>query len=277
MPSIYNYLNYREYLKDYFLEQKQFRNSLTHRAVLSKMGVTSTGFLANVLSGRKNLNKEMSRKLGKIINLATAERRYLNHMVMYTQAKSIEEKKLLLDELLTMRKNELSYMSEDQLSIFSRWYYVYIRDLLCFFDFKDDYNALAAKLDPAIKPEEAETAVRELERLGFITKDGKGCYRACEPVVSTGDEVHSVQLANFQLTTMDMAKRSLEKHPRERRDISFVSLTLSEKSFAAAKSEVQSFRKKLLFLANDEEKPDRICQCNIQLFPVTQEPGGIDE
>jgi uncharacterized protein (TIGR02147 family) len=277
MPSIYKYLNYREYLYDYFVEQKQFQKQLTHRAVLNKMGITSTGFLSNVITGKKNLNGEMSKNLGKIINLAGRERRYLNTMVAYTQAKAIEEKKKHLDRLLAVRKTGLAHMSEDQVSIFSRWYYVYIRDMLCFIDFKDDYRSLAAGLDPPIKPEEAESAIRDLERLGFIAKDNNGCYRPRDNLITTGDEVHSVQLASFQLTTMDMAKRSLEKHPAEKRDISFVSLTLSKESFAQVKSEVQSFRKRLLLMAKDEQKPDRVYQCNIQLFPVTEQPGGGHE
>jgi uncharacterized protein (TIGR02147 family) len=277
MPSIYKYLNYREYLHDYFIEQKQFQKQLTHRAVLKKMGITSTGFLSNVIAGKKNLSEEISKKLGKVINLATRERRYLNIMVAYVQAKSIEEKKKQLDRLLAMRKTGLAHMSEDQFSIFSQWYYVYIRDLLCFMDVTDDYKSLAARLDPPIKPEEAEAAVRDLERLGFITKDNKGCYRPIDHLVTTGDEVHSVQLANFQITTMDMAKRSLEKHPAEKRDISFVSLTLSKESFNQVKAEVQAFRKRLLLMAKDEQKPDRVYQCNIQLFPVTEQPGGGHE
>jgi uncharacterized protein (TIGR02147 family) len=143
MPSIYHYLNYREYLRDYFIEQKQFQRQVTHRFVLKKMAITSTGFLANVISGKKNLNGEMSRSLGRIINLAGRERRYLNNMVAYTQAKSIEAKKKYLDRLIALRKTDLAYMSDGQFSIFSRWYYVYIRDMLCFIDFKDDYQSLA--------------------------------------------------------------------------------------------------------------------------------------
>jgi uncharacterized protein (TIGR02147 family) len=274
MPSIYNYINFREYLRDFFSEQQQFLKPLTHRAVLKKMDITSTGFLSNVISGKKNINKEMSKKLGKIINLASREQQYLNTMVAYTQAKSIEEKKKYLDRLLIVRKTDLAYMRDDQLSIFSKWYYVFIRDVLCFIDFKDDYAGLAARLDPPIKPEEAQSAVRDLEKLGFIAKDSAGAYRPCDHLVSTGDEVHSVQLANFQLTTMDMAKRSLEKHPPAMRDISFVSLTLAEESFGLVKSEVQAFRKRLLLIAKDEQNPDRLCQCNIQLFPVTKQPGG---
>lgn len=277
MPSIYKYLNYREYLHDYFIEQKELRVPLTHRAVLKEMGITSTGFLSNVIAGKKNLNDEMGRKLGSIINLAGREQRYLNIMVAYTQAKSIEEKKRYLDRLLSMRKAAMMHMNEEQFSIFSRWYYVYIRDLLCFFNFSDDYAALAAMLDPPIKPEEAEAAIKELERLGFISKDKDGYYRPCDNIITTGDEAQSVQLANFQLFTMDMAKNSLKKHPSKKRDISFVTLTLSGESFALVKSEVQIFRKRLLLIAKDEQKPDCLYQCNIQLFPVTRQAGGDHE
>jgi uncharacterized protein (TIGR02147 family) len=269
MPSIYNYFNYREYLHDYFIEQKQFQNKLTHRLILEKMGITSTGFLANVISGKKNMNLEMSKKLGKIINLASREQRYLVRLVLYTQSKSIEEKKKYLDQLLAMRKSDLMYISDTQFSIFSKWYYVYIRDLLCFYDFKSDYEALAAKLEPPVSPDEAKEAIHDLEKMGFIKKDENGFYRPLEKIISSGDETHSVQLANFQLTTMDLAKRSLKNHPAEKRDISFVTLTLSSETFLKVKSEVQAFRKKLLLTAKDEENPDRIYQCNIQLFPVT--------
>jgi uncharacterized protein (TIGR02147 family) len=269
MPSIYNYFNYREYLHDFFVEQKQFQDKLTHRVILKKMGITSTGFLANVISGKKNMNLEMIKKLGKIINLASKEQRYLVRLVLYTQSKSLEEKKKYLDQLLAMRKSDLTYISDTQFSIFSKWYYVYIRDLLCFYNFKNDYEALAAMLDPPVSPDEAKDAIKDLEKMGFIEKDEKGFYRPLEKIISSGDETHSVQLANFQLTTMDLAKRSLKKHPAEKRDISFVTLTLSSETFLKVKSEVQAFRKKLLLTAKDESSPDRIYQCNIQLFPVT--------
>lgn len=277
MPSIYKYLNYREYLRDYFVEQKQFQKQLTHRTILKKMGITSTGFLSNVIAGKKNLSSEMSKKLGRIIDLAAREQRYLNDMVAYTQSASLEEKKKCIDRLLALRKTSLAYMTDDQFSIFSRWYYVCIRDLLCFIEFKDDYGVLASMLDPPIKPEEAEEAVRDLERLGFIACDDDGFYRPQDRLVTTGDEVHSVQLASYQLATMDMAKRSLEKHPAEQRDISFVSLTLSAESFLQVKSEVQAFRKRLLLMAKDEQRPDRVYQCNIQLFPMSKQPGGGNE
>jgi uncharacterized protein (TIGR02147 family) len=277
MPSIYKYINYREFLRDYFVEQKQLRTPITHRLILKKMKISSTGFLSNVIAGKKNLNDEMKSSISRILNLAERERRYFKNMVDYTQARTLEEKKKQLDRLLAVRKTSVAQMSGEQFSLFSRWYYVFIRDILCFMEFKGDYADLASRLDPSIRPEEAEAAVKELERLGFITVDKDGFFRPVENLITTGDEVHSVQLASFQLATMDMAKRSLEKHPLEKRDISFVSLTLSAESFAQVKSEVQGFRKKLLLMAKDEHKPDRVYQCNIQLFPVSKQPGDGNE
>jgi uncharacterized protein (TIGR02147 family) len=274
MPSLYKYLNYREYLRDYFVEQKQFQAQLTHRAILKKMRITSTGFLSNVIAGKKNLNEEMGKKLGRIINLARREQRYFGFMVGYTQAKSLEEKKKHLDRLMAMRKSALTPIVDDQFSVFSQWYYVYIRDMLCFIDFNGDYAALAQRLDPPIKPEEVQTAISELEKMGLIAKDDQGFYRPVKNIITTGDEAHSVQLAHFQLATMDMAKRSLEKHPAPERDISFVTLTLTRDGFAEVKSEVQMFRKKLLLMAEQEEHADRLYQCNIQLFPVTRQENG---
>jgi hypothetical protein len=54
MPSIYNYLNYREYIRDYFIEQKQFKKQLTHRAVLKKKwGLPRQGSCPMLLPVRK--------------------------------------------------------------------------------------------------------------------------------------------------------------------------------------------------------------------------------
>jgi uncharacterized protein (TIGR02147 family) len=271
MPLISNYLSYRDFLRDLFIEQKQLASPLTHRFILKKMGISSTGFLSNVIAGKKNLSRGQSTKLGRILGLAQRERQYFRLMVTYTQAASLEDKKKHLDRIMEMRYSKLCQLNEKQLDLFSKWYYVYIRDMLFFIDFKDDFETLARLLDPEIKPSEAQEAIEALSEMGFIAKDERGFFRPVEKIVTTGDEAHSVQLANFQLTTMDLAKRALEMVPSQKRDISFVSLTLSPETFAAVKSEIQSFRKKLLLIAKDEAHPHHVYQCNIQFFPVSKD------
>lgn len=274
MVEIFEYLNYREFLRDYIDEKRVKDQSFTHREILKKMGVSSTGFLSNVYSGKKNLNDKHVEDLSLILELNQRQRICFTYMVNFNQAKSIEEKKVWFDRLCAMKQVKSKLLENHQLSLFGRWYYVYIRDLLNFYDFKDDYYELARRLYPPITEPEAKRAVFALEEMSLIKQDEEGYWRPADAVVSTGDEVYSVQLGDFQLKTMDFAKRALEKIPAKRRDISVLSMTLSKEKFAQVKKEIQDFRKRLLNIAQNDEEPDQVYQCNLQFFPVTRDDEG---
>lgn len=274
MVEIFEYLNYREFLKDYIDEKRVKDQSFTHREILAKMGVSSTGFLSNVFSGKKNLNSKHVEDLSLILELNQRQRICFTYMVNFNQAKTIEEKKSWFDRLCAMKQVKTKLLENHQLSLFSRWYYVYIRDLLNFYTFSDDYYDLARRLYPPITEPEAKRAITALSEMSLIEKDQEGNWRPADAVVSTGDEVYSVQLADFQLKTMDFAKRALEKVPAKRRDISVLSMTLSKEKFAQVKREIQDFRKRLLNIANSDDEPDQVYQCNLQFFPVTRDYEG---
>jgi uncharacterized protein (TIGR02147 family) len=58
--------------------------------------------------------------------------------------------------------------------------------------------------------------------------------------------------------------------PAAARDVSSVTLTLSEKNFQQVKGLVQKFRKELLTIANNDPEPEAVYQINFQLFPLTK-------
>lgn len=272
--DIFDYINYRDFLRDYISYKRKRDSNFTHREILKKIGISSTGFLSNVISGKKNLNDEHTEALAIVLELNQREQICFGYMVSYNQARSIEEKKRWFDRLAGMKQVKSTLLKNNQLSLFSRWYYVYIRDLLSIIDFSDNYYDLARQLFPAITEAEAERAVANLHQMGLIERDSEGFWRPLDRVISTGDEVVSLQLADFQIKTMDMGKQALEKIPAKRRDISVLSLTLSKEQFIKAKREIQDFRKRLLSIATNDEEADQIYQCNIQFFPVTRDTEG---
>ncbi len=91
MVEIFEYLNYREFLKDYISEKRKRDRAFTHRAILAKMGVSSTGYLSNIFSGKKNLSKTQVSDLSAILELNERERICFKYMVNFNQAKSIED------------------------------------------------------------------------------------------------------------------------------------------------------------------------------------------
>jgi uncharacterized protein (TIGR02147 family) len=269
-PNIYAYHDFRLFLKDYFEDQKAKRPAFSHRFVLNKMGISSSGFLANILSGKRKLPHSHVSRLSEALGLGRKAGRYFETLVAFTQARKVSEKARLFQELVAQKPADLKVLEGIQLRLFSTWYYVALRELIFFFPLRDEYETLAKKLVPPIKPQEARTAIEDLLQLGLLERDKRGFLRQHQAALSTGDEVRSIQAANYQRATMELAKEAIERIPHTDRDISTLTLTLSDASFRAAVDEIRAMRKRLLKLAVDEGKPDRVFQCNLQLFPVSK-------
>jgi uncharacterized protein (TIGR02147 family) len=170
---------------------------------------------------------------------------------------------------------ETRSLTRKQLNLFSRWHYVVLREMLYFHRLRDDYRKAARMLIPPIPAEEAERALGELEALDLIARDGEGVYRQKDAAVTTGNEIRSLQVANFQMEMIELAKAALDHMPMAERDISCLTLTLSMESFDQVKSEIQAFRKRLSAIAVADAKSDQVFQCNIQFFPVTRKEGTV--
>jgi uncharacterized protein (TIGR02147 family) len=278
MMNIYEYTNYRVFLKDFLAEKKRSkRPEFSHKVILDRMGISSTGFLSNVISGRKNLTPIQISRLCRILKLNKIEESYFEAMVHFTQAKAIDEKGEYFDRMIFVQKANLKVLDRKKMTLFSKWYYVFIREALNYIHYKDDPASLARMLDPPVKPSEAQEAISFLEQLELIVRDSGGFCKQADPAITSGDEARSLDLARFQLTTMDLAKRALQKIPPEDRDISVLTMTLSPDSFRLIKSELQSIRKKFAKIAIDDTNSDRVYQLNMQFFPVTRKLGDQNE
>src|SRR5690606_14227800 len=217
MPDIYQYSDYRIFLKELLEERKRENKQFSHRAVLQKMGISSTGFLANVLSGRKNLTPEQVQKLSAILKLKAGEARYVECLVLFTQARTLEDKNAHMKRMVANQRVETRALTRKQLNLFSKWHYVVLREMLYFHRLKDDFRAAGRLLVPPVSTEEIEKAVKELEALDFIEWDSEGIYRQKDTAVTTGNEIRSLQVANFQMETMELAKAALDRLPMAER------------------------------------------------------------
>jgi uncharacterized protein (TIGR02147 family) len=280
MTTIFEYVNYRFFLKDFLAGHKeQGRLEFSQKMILMRLGISSTGFLSNVISGKKNLTPAQIARLIKILKLKKNEGAYFESLVFFNQAKTIEAKNEFLSRLKSLQKVTMRLLDTSTLSRFSKWYYVVIRELLNFYAFHDgnDIKLLAAMIDPPLKPAQAQEALADLERMGLVRKDELGRYRQVDSALSTGDEVRSLLVVNYQLDSMDLGKRALVKIPAAERDISALTMTLSEKNFQILKKELQMLRKRFSKAAVEDAAPEAVYQLNIQFFPITKKRVGGKE
>ena len=78
----------------------------------------------------------------------------------------------------------------------------------------------------------------------------------------------SIAIKNFQKETVQLVINALDNVYKGERDISTVTITLSEKSFQEVRKELVKCRKQILKIAHQEEEADAAYHVNFQLIPI---------
>jgi uncharacterized protein (TIGR02147 family) len=277
MNSIYQHTNYRSFLKDYY-EEKKSGEGFTYREFSRIAGMNSSSWLLHLIKGTKNLSNESIIKISKALGLSPAEAEYFELLVHFTQAKDNDTRDYFYRKMLACKKSlNMAYLSEEQYDYYTKWYHPVVRSLVSKAAFGNDYGLLAARLVPRITAAEAKASVTLLEKLGLIRKDSSGNWMQAEPILSTGDEVMSLNIVNYHKQVSRLAENAFDRSVREDRDISALTLGINRETFNRIKSRLQSFRKEIMEIVKESEKPDRVFQLNLQFFPVSRQEEQGDE
>jgi uncharacterized protein (TIGR02147 family) len=273
MPDIFEYLDYREFLRDFFTAQKAKSPHFSYKYLANKAGFKSKSFIHDVLNRKKNLSRDSIFALRSVLGLNEKAFSYFELLVAFNQAADHKQKDHFFHQVIGYNsRNRARLFTKAQYEVCSHWYHMTIRELAVAVDFKNDFDRLGRMLQPSISAKKARQSVSLLCKLGLLRKIGTtGRYEQTERLVTTGDEVHSLAVHNFHLQNMAIAAESMDTVPRNQRDISSVVLGLSPEGFETAKAEIQKFRKKLLELAEKESGISRVYHANFQIFPTTRD------
>jgi uncharacterized protein (TIGR02147 family) len=281
MVNIYNYLNFRDYLFDFYREKKSVNPSYSYQVLANVAGFKSKSFIADVIDGKKNCSEASVFALRKVLGFSDSDFAYFKNLVSFNQARSHAQKnhffKLMVESnYLVKAKLVLS----DNYAFYSEWYHNTVRELITIFNFKDNFALLARKIKPAISERKARQSVELLLKLGFIVKKNDR-YEQADSDITTGDTVSSLAIENFHLQNLNLAGESIDSCSGPERDISCLIAALSKTKFELIKKELQDFRKKLVTYINQPEESagggKRVYHINMQLFPTSETIGEGNE
>ena len=144
-------------------------------------------------------------------------------------------------------------------------------------DFEDDFKKLGSMAIPAVSAADVEKSLALLLKLNLIKKNENGRYIKTAASLTTGPQVRSVAVANYHKAMMQLAAESIERFPSEKRDITSVTLSVSEETRTLIISKIQTLRKELLELAESETNLQNVIQVNLQLFPLSTDLGNRED
>ena len=269
--SLFEHTDFRAYLKAWYKVQAASRK-LSYRKLAAAIGFKSPGHFSLIVNGKANLSLKVMDRFIRYLDLSKKEAEYFQALVLYTQAKAMDEKKRYFDRMLSFKQFRVRAIAATQYEFLEKWYYLAVREVLAVYAFKGDYAALAQRIEPAITTEEARTSIDVLKRLGLITRDAQGRWVRVDTVLATGPEAPPMAVNAFLGQAMDLAKSALERIPKEDRVLAATTVSVSKDTFEEIREETRAFRKRILEMAQRDPKPDRIYQFQFHVFPLSK-PG----
>jgi uncharacterized protein (TIGR02147 family) len=270
--NIYKYLEYREFLRDFYESRKQCNDFYSYRYMAMKVGMDHST-LVRVLLSKRHISIRAAERFIALCGLSERQGEYFLAMVNFSKAKNDKQARLYFEKMLALKQRVSRKLENYQYEYFQKWYYAVIRSLLEIHDFKGDYKALAQKLSPSISVPEAKQAVELLERLKLIKKNSRGKYELSDPHVTISKDIPVYAVKAHQKQTIMLAAESLEHHHKDFRDISSITLAIDRDRIQEIKERIKACRDGIIKLLDDVEKPECVYQVNFQLVPVSHLEG----
>lgn len=267
---MFDYLDYRAFLRDYYLAQKERGRGFSYRAFSRRAGLRSPNYLKLVIDGDRSLSSEMAGRFAQACGLEGEAAAYFVDLVQFNQAETAAERNAAYERLTSFKRYRKVHRLElAQAAYHSTWYLPAIRELAARKDFRADPAWIAARLRPTITPADAKRALEVLFELGLLVEDRRGRVKQGESLVSTGPETKGLHVGNYHRTMMARAAASIDEWPAAHRDISSLTLCMGPDGLRRLKDRIARFRRELLELSDLETDPREVVQVNFQLFPLT--------
>jgi uncharacterized protein (TIGR02147 family) len=273
MKSVLSYIDYRQYLRDFYNEKKQTTRFFSTRYFAKRAGLSSASFLREVINGKKNLGKATIEKFILALGLTGKEARFFKHLVFFNQAVGADEKQdhyaVLLSLMNTVKEFQLTAL---QLQVYNNWYIPVIREIACIMDFKDDFALLAKSVYPAITVTEAKSAIKLLVHLKMLRKSESGMYEQSSPAIQAKSELDAMAIMNFTRSMAEKAVNALVTLPKHERNFSTITCGMSRSCYELILAETSAFKDRVVTIINNDARTlsDRVYQFNFQIFPVSR-------
>lgn len=275
IPDVFEYRDYREFLRTYYAENRAAGTALSLRAFSGRAGLRSPNYLKLVMDGQRNLTPEMALRFAKAVGLAKDALAYFCDLVQFNQARTADERELAYQKLTRYtRYRKVHTLDAAQARYHENWYLPAIRELVLRHDFVEDAQWIAQRLEPRVSPREVRDALATLEELSLLTRDANGRLVHAEELLETADsgsEPLSHHVANYHRAMIQQAALAIDHVPREEREIAALTFCLDRAQLEELKCDLRRVRAELLRKYTATSEAQRVVQVNIQMFPLSSE------
>ena len=269
--NIYDYSDYRKFLQEFYELEKSLDSSFSYRVFAAAVGMDAS-LLLKILQGKRHISPKCIDVFVNFFHFKDAKAEYFREMIAYGKAKNDKDVRSHFETLQKMRPAACRELDEARYRYFQQWYYPMIRSALDVFNYRgtQDAAALGECCIPKPSASQVENAVDALLQLGLAHARNDGRVVPTEAHLKTMEHWLSACISDYQSSIAELAGKSIQNTPKEKRDISTLTMALDSQQIDKIREILAKTRKAIVNVVN--AMPPQICdsvyQLNFQLFPM---------
>lgn len=270
--GIASFTNYREFLRALFAEKQRMNARFSFRKFSAVVGFKSPNYLQMILDGRRNLTPATAATIADKLKLTASEKAYFVALVKLDSAVNEHEKNLAERERLAALKRIVAKdIPNAQKEIFSKWYYLLVRELFLMKNSSADPKWICERLGGTISETEAANAVEMLLRLGFLIPTDAG-YKPAEPVLESNElQLQMALMQEFHAGLFQMWSKNLEKLGPRDQELGVLNIPIDSKKIPELRRKIRQFQDEIIGLVQDETNADCVVQLGTYLIPFPKD------
>jgi uncharacterized protein (TIGR02147 family) len=272
MAEIFDHSDYRAFLRASQRKHPATGRAMTLEAWVKRLGYKSPRSVAMVIKGQRVPSSDLIEAFAQDLKLDAVRKRYFELLVL--KDKHIQEGlqiETLHGELRELNPKALSRktLDESRLSPLADWHNLVVRQLVAAPGFVEDAELIARKLRNKVSPEAIQQGISLMLRNGYLVRTREGVLQLPDKnALQSPSDVPSRDIRVHHAAMMQRGVEALVEQKVEERFFMSVTLRISPKKFAEARSAVEEFCKGFNTKYSDESA-DRVHQLSLQFFEHT--------
>ncbi len=280
IPDLSSYLDYRQYLHDYYDYRVTSSNGdlrpYNYSNFAAAADIRSPNYLKMIIQGERNLSEEMIPKFSKALQHNKEQFEEFKLLVLMNQAKDAAERNQHLrqiSELRLQRKLRIGEIDKKIWDSVPNWVAYVLFALADQEGAQFDIEHLRKTLRNKASKEEISAALKSVLDSKFLIPDPEsGVLTKNRSLIESTEEIPVALIRKIQGELLYLGLESLLQDDPSEREFGSTTLCLTQEEFEDAKFQLRKLRKSLTKDAGvkrAQNKGERVYQLNIQLFPIT--------
>ena len=269
MKAIYEYLDYRRYMQEFYEERKRC-SAFSWREFSHLAGFSSSNYMKLVCDGKTRLSKVGVDRVAMAMELEGSAKEYFAQMVVFADSGDEAKKNAALKRMRELAKeNKVRTLSADAYAYFSEWYNPVLRELAPM-----NPGAKPMELSKLCYPEISATEIRKtldfLVQMGLLQKHDEYHYVQTGKVVMGVAGMVPPAMRPMHRQMAKLAIDAIDNVPVEDRSFAGATMGISRDTYRRIACEAEKFRQRVVSIASEDKHGEQVYRLNLQLFPLTR-------